>query len=203
MPGQVPPVADERAGLLAYLAQQRDVIRIAAYGLTDEQARLAPTAGPLSVGGLIKHVATTERGWIDIVMQRRRVSEHDGVDEYEANFRLGPNETLADVLRLYDEVARETEAVLAGIATLDQPVPVPRGVPWYPDDVDAWSVRWVLLHLIQETARHAGHADIVREMIDGATAFPLMAAVEGWPATDWMQPWEAPSADAEPAAWLA
>jgi hypothetical protein len=56
--------------------------------------------------------------------------------------------------------------------------------------VDAWSVRWVLLHLISETARHAGCADIVREMIDGATAFPLMAAVEGWPATDWMQPWE-------------
>jgi len=54
----------------------------------------------------------------------------------------------------------------------------------------------VLLHLITETARHAGHADIVREMVDGATAFPLMAAVEGWPATDWMQPWEAPRVDA-------
>ena len=69
-------------------------------------------------------------------------------------------------------------------------MPVPKGVPWYPDDVDAWSVRWVLLHLIAETARHAGHADIVRESIDGATAFPLMAAAEGWPATEWMQPWE-------------
>ena len=74
--------------------------------------------------------------------------------------------------------------------TSAQAVPVPQGVPWYPDDVDAWSVRWVLLHLIVETARHAGHADIVREAIDGATAFPLMAAAEGWPATPWMQPWE-------------
>jgi hypothetical protein len=67
---------------------------------------------------------------------------------------------------------------------------VPKGVPWYPDDLDAWSVRWVLMHLVSETARHAGHADIVREAIDGATAFPLMAAAEGWPATPRMQPWE-------------
>jgi uncharacterized damage-inducible protein DinB len=191
MPGQVPPVADEREGLLAYLAQQRDVIRIAAHGLSDDQARATPTAGPLSVGGLIKHVATVERGWIDMVVQRDRASEDEQTGDYQANFRLGPNETLDDVFRLYYEVARETEAVIAGIPDLGQAVPVPQGVPWFPDDVDAWSVRWVLLHLITETARHAGHADIVREMIDGATAFPLMAAVEGWPATDWMQPWEA------------
>jgi len=141
MPGQVPPVADEREGLLAYLAQQRDVIRIAAYGLTDEQARLAPTSGPLSVGGLVKHVATTERGWIDIVMQRTRGSAGEQSDDYEANFRLGPDETLADVFDFYDEVAKETEAAIAGIADLGQAVPVPQGVPWFPDDVDAWSVR--------------------------------------------------------------
>jgi len=190
MPGQVHPVADEREGLLAYLAQQRSVMRIAAYGLSDEQARATPTAGPLSVGGLIKHVATTERGWIDIALQRERPTAGDAQDAYEDNFRLGPNETLADVFRLYDEVAQETEAAIAGIPDLGRAVPVPKGVPWFPNDVDAWSVRWVLLHLISETARHAGHADIVREMIDGATAFPLMAAVERWPATEWMQPWE-------------
>ncbi len=63
-------------------------------------------------------------------------------------------------------------------------------MPWFPDDIDAWTVRWVLLHLIEETARHAGHADMVREAIDGATAFPLMAAAEGWPATPWLQPWQ-------------
>jgi hypothetical protein len=71
-------------------------------------------------------------------------------------------------------------------------VPVPRDAPWFPRDVDAWSVRWVLLHLIAETARHAGHADIIREAIDGATAFPLMAAAENWPVTPWMQPWQPP-----------
>jgi uncharacterized damage-inducible protein DinB len=190
MPGNVPPVADEREGLLAFLAQQRLVLRIAAHGLTDEQARATPTVSSLSIGGLIKHVATVERGWIDLVLQRNRSgSEAD----YDANFRLGPDETLADVFSLYDEVAKETEAVIAGIADLGQAVPVPKGVPWFPDDIEAWSVRWVLFHLIQETARHAGHADIVRESIDGATAFPLMAAAEGWPPTPWMQPWEPPA----------
>lgn len=194
MPGQVPPVNDEREGLVAYLAQQRDALRIAAFGLTDEQARAAPSASSLSVGGLIKHAASTEQGWIDMVLQRQPAAGDDAQDDYLANFRLAPDETLSGVLDLYAEVAKETESVIAGIADLGQPVPVPAGVPWFPDDVDAWSVRWVLLHLIEETARHAGHADIVRESIDGATAHPLMAAAEGWPASPWLQPWQPPEA---------
>jgi len=194
MPGQVPPVNDEREALLAYLAQMRLVIRLTAYGLTDDQARTTPTVSPLSVGGLIKHAAHVERGWIDTVQQHQGA----GTDQdYEANFRMAPDETLAAILAMYDEVAAETERVIAGYQ-MDDPVPVPQGVPWFPDDVDAWSVRWVLLHLIQETARHAGHADIVRESVDGATAFPLMAAAEGWPATPWMQPWQ-PAAEGSPA----
>src|SRR5258706_14507027 len=188
MPGNVPPVADERDGLLSFLGQQRLVMRIAAYGLTDEQARATPTAGALSVGGLLKHVAAVERSWMDTVLQRPGGSP----EEDESNMRLAPDETLSDALALYDEAAKNTEAVIAGIDDLGEPVPVPKGVPWFPDDLDAWSVRWVLLHLIQETARHAGHADIVRESIDGATAFPLMAAAEGWPARPWMQPWRPP-----------
>lgn len=63
-------------------------------------------------------------------------------------------------------------------------------MPWFDSNVEAWSVRWILLHLIEETARHAGHADIVRESVDGATSHELMAAVEGWPATEWLQPWQ-------------
>jgi hypothetical protein len=105
-------------------------------------------------------------------------------------FVLGRDETLAGVLRAYDEVAAGTEEVIAGVEDLGRPVPVPKDAPWFPKDVEAWSVRWVLLHMIEETARHAGHADIVRESIDGATAYPLMAAAEGWPATPWLTPWE-------------
>jgi uncharacterized damage-inducible protein DinB len=186
MPGLVPPVSDERTALLAYLAQQRDALRIAAHGLTDEQARLAASASPLSVGGLIKHLVIVERNWVDDMLQRpQRVT----ADDYTSGFHLGQDETVADVLEEYRQVAEETEAAVAGIDDLGQSIPVPKGVPWYPDDVEAWSVRWVLLHLIEETARHAGHADIVRESVDGATAFPLMAAVENWPPSPWMQPW--------------
>lgn len=186
----VPPVANEREGLLAFLAEQRRVLRIAAHDLTDEQARLVPSASSLSIGGLIKHVAHTEQGWMDTVLARdKRGTEAERQAAYLANFRLASDETLDDVLAFYGQVAHETGEIVAGIADLGQPVPVPRGVPWYPPDLDAWSVRWVLLHLIQETARHAGHADIVREHIDGATAFPLMAAAENWPETPWLKPW--------------
>jgi hypothetical protein len=137
------------------------------------------------VGGLLKHVADTEAYWTDLVAGRAGAST-----DYMAGFVLGEDETLAGVLRRYDEVAAGTEAVIAGVEDLGRPVPVPKDAPWFPADVEAWSVRWVLLHMIEETARHAGHADIVRESIDGATAYPLMAAAEGWPATPWLTPWE-------------
>src|SRR5712692_4480972 len=129
MPGNVPPVADEREGLLAFLAQQRDVIRIAAYGLTDEQARATPAASALSVGGLIKHVAITERGWIDTVLQR----PGDGAEaDYVSGFQLGPDETLAGALARYDDVATETEVVIADIPDLGQAVPSREGCPGSP-----------------------------------------------------------------------
>ena len=84
-------------------------------------------------------------------------------------------------------MAAETEASLAGI-DLGDPVPVP-DAPWFPKDVTHWSVRWVLLHLIEETARHAGHGDLVREALDGATAYALLAAAEDWHETPWIKPW--------------
>lgn len=188
MPGLVDPVADEREGLLNYLAQQRYVLRVAAYGLTDAQARATPTVSALCLGGLIKHVAATERVWIDTVLEQRESTP----EQYMENFQMQPGETLASILDRYAAEANRTEEVIAGIADLGQAVPVPKGVPWFPPDVAAWSVRWVLLHLIAETARHAGHADILRESLDGATAFPLLAAVERWPATPWLQPWQPP-----------
>ena len=126
MPGMPGPVADEREGLLAYLAQQRYVIRLTAYGLTDEQVRATPIPSTsLSVGGLVKHAALMEQGWIDTVLQRQRPGA--GEDDYVEGFRLGPDETMADVLAFYGEVAAETDRVMAGIADLGQPVPVPEG----------------------------------------------------------------------------
>jgi hypothetical protein len=184
MPGFAPPVADEREGLFAYLELQRGNVRTMAYGLTNEQARSAPSASPLSVGGLVKHLASTERGWTARCVGRERDS---GVDDYVAGFTMGPDETLAGLLADYDAAARETDAELGALA-LDAPVPV-GDAPWFPKDVDNWSVRWVLLHLIEETARHVGHMDIVRETVDGGTWYALMAAVDGAPAAPWIQPW--------------
>lgn len=194
MPASVPPVANEREALLAYLAHQRHLVTTAAYGLTEEQARMTPTASSLSVGGLVKHLTRVERNWTDIVLQRPYLPLEQTIQEHVNSFRLSPTETLDGVLRVYAIAAEDTDEVIAGIADLGQLVPVPRDVPWFPRDVEAWSVRWVLLHLIEETARHLGHADIIRESIDGATAIPLLAAREGWAETPWVKPWRAPVA---------
>lgn len=185
MPAHVPPVADERDGLLAFLAHQRLLVRTTTYGLTDAEAAVTPSASALSLGGIVKHLAQTERNWVGTV----RGEPSRDVAAYAEGFRFSTSDSLVDVLADYDAAARETEKVIADIDDLGQPVPVPRGVPWFPQDVDAWSVRWVLLHLIEETARHAGHADVVRESVDGATSISLLAAQEHWPANDFVRPW--------------
>jgi uncharacterized damage-inducible protein DinB len=194
MSALIRPVVDERDGLLAYLAQQRYVLRLTAYGLTDEQARAAPPASALSIGGIIKHLSIGEQGWTDAIRQRPPTSP----PEFDRSFRMGPDETLTAVLDRYAEVAADTEALVGDIDDMDQAVPVPPGSGWAPRDVPGWSVRWVLLHLIAETARHAGHADLIRESIDQATALPLMAAAEGWRPSRWIQPWEPPQGSIRP-----
>ncbi|GAA4995313.1 DinB family protein [Kitasatospora paranensis] len=193
MPGHAPPVTDERHALLAYLAHQRQGLRVTAHGLTDAQARSAPSTSELTIAGLLKHAARCERGWMDLVLQRTRGPERTADEDDASDFVLGPGETLAGVLEDYARAAAETDAVVHGIADLGQPVPVPRGLPWFPADVEEWSVRWVLLHLIEETARHGGHADVIRETIDGATLYPLLAAAEQWP-DPWFEPWRPPAA---------
>ncbi|MFI5493402.1 DinB family protein [Actinoplanes sp. NPDC051859] len=191
MPGQVGAISNEREGLLAYLAQMRYVLRLTAHGLTPDQLRATPSASTLSVGGLIKHCASVEEGWITTVLREQQPVDYEA---YENNFRLADGETIEDVLAYYERVAARTEKTIADIADLGQDVPIDHSVPWNPKDIDNWSVRWVLLHLIQETARHTGHADIIREGIDGGTAYPIMAAAEDWPDSPWMQKWQ-PSGD--------
>ena len=175
MPGLTPTTITERDTLIAFLRQQRYVLKLAAYGLSDEQAQAAPSVSALSVGGLIKHVALTERHWMRRIVRGEQYGSPE--DEYENGFRFVGDETLESVLAFYDEVAAETEAFIAH-DDLDRLVPIPKGVPWFPQDEDNWSLRWVLVHIIEETARHAGHADIVRESIDGSNAFALLADFE-------------------------
>ena len=187
MPTHAPVLIEEGEQLLAYLRQQRDSLRFAIFGLTDEQAVQTTAGSSLSVAGLLKRVASTEEGWIDLVARRQRRAS--GSDHDRRALTAGAGDTVERVLARVDAVAIETETVVRSIDDLNTWVPVPKGVPWYPQDLDNWTVRWVLMHLIEEIARHAGYADLVREAIDGATTFELMTAREGWPATPWLERW--------------
>jgi uncharacterized damage-inducible protein DinB len=153
----------ERADLLESLRRHRGFLRYTVQGLTDEQARATPTASQLSLGGLIKHVANTEHGWLMFAIGGAEAQQAEPVD-WAAGFRMTADETLAGLLKRYDDVARHTDETLTSL-DLDVSHPLPEA-PWFEPGA-SWSVRRVLLHIIAETAQHAGHADIVRETLDG------------------------------------
>lgn len=195
MPGLAPPVTDERHALQEFLAYQHSAYFAVAYGLTDEQARATPSVSALSIGGLIKHATGVQRGWMHRVAAAPDAPAADNrpleeiAKEYQDQYVLLPDETLAGVLDEFAAQNAETLRLLDA-ADLDAAVPVPRDAPWFPTDIDAWSVRWVIHHLISELARHAGHADIIRESIDGATMYELIAGLENWEPTSWLVPWQ-------------
>jgi hypothetical protein len=183
MPGLVDPLFDEREVLLAFLGQQRDALRYAVHGLDEAQLDAHPTVSELSLIGLVKHAALVERAWTTFI-RTGDTAVFVPEDDWSDGFRLTTGETPDDVFALSDQQARETEKVVGALEDLATPLPPTVDlVPWIPGGI-VWSPRWVLLHLIEETARHAGHADIIRESVDGATCWTLMAAVEGWPARD-------------------
>lgn len=197
MPALAAPVADERDALCEFLAFHQSAYFAVAHGLTDEQARCTPSVSALSIGGLVKHATGLQRHWMGRVAAAPDVLPRDTrpVEEIAAEFGeqfvMRPDETLAGLLAAFEE-QNATSLRLARTADLDAAVPVPRDIPWFPKNLEAWSVRWVILHVINELARHAGHADIVRESIDGATMYELVAARENWaPQQDrpWVKPW--------------
>ncbi|MFJ8545377.1 DinB family protein [Streptomyces sp. NPDC093586] len=166
-----PAVTGERADLLETLAKHRHFLRFTTRDLTDEQAGLRTTAGDLCLGGLIKHMAAGERSWGDFILNGpsamrdfTAMTEADWARRAD-EFRMLPGETLAGVLADYDEAARRTDDLVATLPDLGASWPLPKA-PWFEDT--HWSARRVLLHLIAETAQHAGHADIIRESLDGA-----------------------------------
>lgn len=193
MAAMPPPIADERAGLREYVKAQQYAFHAIAFGLTDEQARSTPSVSALSIGGLIKHVTHCQTGWMervaaapDLCASDKRPME-DQAGDYEDQFVMREDETLADVLAAFDRQNAETLR-LVDTVDLGAAVPIPQHVPWFPKDVPAWSVRWVFFHMIEELARHAGQGDIIRETIDGATLYELLAGLEGWPETEWLKP---------------
>lgn len=176
---------DERADLLAELATARSALTGTVRGLGDEQAGESPTVSALCLGGLVKHVASIEEGWLRFVQEGPSAMPYDlpeGVTwadmaagtarelpqwaiDHAADFRMLPGETLADIVKRYEEVASRTEEIVAAVPGLSATHPLPEA-PWH-EPGTVWSVRRVLLHVIAETAQHAGHADILRETLDG------------------------------------
>jgi uncharacterized damage-inducible protein DinB len=163
---------DERGALLSFLEEQRGGIRRALLGLTEEQARSRPSASELSLGGLVKHLAEVEQSWIARARQEPPAVHRDQSNWHEC-FQLLGDETVASQLAYWQKVADETEAFIRSVPSLDDTFPLP-DAPWFPPD-ERVSMRWLMLHLIRETARHSGHADIIRESLDGKTAFELVA----------------------------
>ena len=195
MPGMPPPAADERQTLLNFIAFQQDAFFAVAYGLTDAEARSAPTVSSLSIGGLVKHVTGTQHVWTQRAASAPGFPPPDPrpheqqMADYADQYRMRDDETLEGLLDGLRDQNTRTLGVFAD-ADLAAPVPVPRNVPWFPKDIDHWTVRWIAMHLIEELSRHAGHADIIRESIDGATMYELMAGQQDWTETDWIKPWK-------------
>ncbi|MFG2330207.1 DinB family protein [Streptomyces sp. NPDC048604] len=170
VPAETP--GDERGAFLNFVEAQRAALRRAALGLTEEQAASRPSASELSLSGLIKHVAEVELNWLRLAQQKRNEKQRTQ-ETWGEGFRLVDGETMPEVLAFWDDVAKQTEEFVRAVPSLDETFPLPPA-PWFPKDGRV-TVRWMLLHLVQELGRHAGHADIVRESLDGATSFELVA----------------------------
>jgi hypothetical protein len=178
----------ERAELLAELATLRAALTATVRGLTDEQAGVRPTASALCLGGLVKHVASMEDAWLRFVVDGPSAMRHDLPDgvtwadiaagtareypqwmiDHQNEFGMRPGDTLTAILARYEEVAARTEEIIAAVPDLSATQELP-AAPWHEPGA-VRSVRRVLTHLIAETAQHTGHADILRETLDGTTA---------------------------------
>jgi uncharacterized damage-inducible protein DinB len=159
--------SQERRDLVQTLAAHRGFLRKTARHLTDEQADTRSTVSELTIGGLIKHVTQVEGTWARFVLEGPTAHQHAAdIDwtDYANTFRMSEGQTLAGLLAAYDEVAARTDELVRTV-DLDAGHPLPEA-PWFPKD--SWSARRTFLHIIAETAQHAGHADIIREAIDGA-----------------------------------
>lgn len=168
MTATTPPLSTERADLLELLQTARHFLRFTVQGLTDEQARERTTVSELTLGGLIKHVARTEDGWARFAQEGPAAMapprDEAGYADWAEGHRLLPGETLEGALAEYEAVAARTDELVRTL-DLDVSFPLPEA-PWFPPGAQR-SVRRALMHIAAETAQHAGHADILRETLDG------------------------------------
>jgi uncharacterized damage-inducible protein DinB len=155
-----PHVGSEAETLRGFLDFHRATLLWKLEGLDDEQLRRAMVPSGTSLLGLVKHLAYVERSWFQRVWAGQEVSFPWTQDDPDADWRIEPDETTEDILALYDGECDRSRQIVAAASALDEAVVHPR---WK----EAVSRRWILTHMIEETARHVGHADILREQIDG------------------------------------
>ena len=147
---------DELSSIMLFVDAQRDALLAKLDGLTFEQATSTPTVSALSVFTIVKHCANVERRWVQAAIGGVPGLWPAPPGTRDKEFRAEPDDSIESLRAFYAEVVAANRSVIEGIADLGAELPA---------GVDA---RWVLLHLVEELARHAGQADIVREAIDGA-----------------------------------
>jgi uncharacterized damage-inducible protein DinB len=147
-----PPIDDERELLLAFLAHLRSSILRKLEDLDEHQARWTPDGALMSVLGVVNHLTNVEQRWIDGRM-RGEVTSRD-----EAEFHPGAELTVAEATARYRGRGAETERAVRGMPLTQRA-----------QDGTGRDLRWILLHMLDETARHAGHVDATRELLDGTT----------------------------------
>lgn len=160
MARRVPPRGGEIESLRAALDRHLDVVLWKIDGLDEEQVRRRMTPSGTSLLGLVKHIAAVHYGWFCDTFGVAHEPLPFDQDDPEADFRIEPHESTADIVALFQR------ARVAADAVIDRSDIDDVGQAWFGETV---SMRWVLIHMVEEVCRHAGHMDILRELIDGAT----------------------------------
>jgi uncharacterized damage-inducible protein DinB len=160
MPLRVPFTGDEKQSLHVSLDRHRDAVLWKLEGLDDANLRRAMTPSGTNLLGLVKHLAAVEYNWFCQTFGRDTEPLPFDDDDPDADLRVTPDETTEDILAFYRRARAAADQAINEV-DLDQ-----TGTAWFGDAV---SMRWVLIHMVEETARHAGHVDILRELIDGMT----------------------------------
>jgi uncharacterized damage-inducible protein DinB len=155
---RVPFTGAEKESLKVSLDRHRDAILWKLEGLSDDDLRRQLVPSGTSLLGLVKHLGAVEYGWFCTTFGRTTEPLPFDEDDPEADLRIRPEETTEDVLFFYGRARAAADQVIGELDVEDT------GTAWFGDTV---TMRWVLIHMVEETARHAGHVDILRELIDG------------------------------------
>lgn len=153
--------ADERTTLVGFLGYFRTVLERKVHDLDEQQVRVRVAASSIDLLGLVRHMAEVERWWFRQVFTAEVSDGVFGDDDPEIEWHHGPDDTLADALTCWRAEVTRADEIVAATASLDT---VAAFSGSHRGEV---SLRWILVHMIEEYARHCGHADLLREAIDG------------------------------------